>query len=190
MWSNSFKAGNTIYRLQDKYSSFTLCDHIWLFVGKVHVAARDSVQSHLLQKWLFTHGKVIMAGSYGINTLHGITKLSAVQYSEEFYLILFPNTSIQDNLLHLTLLNQCFRQQSTSEMSGVHERVGAAGVNHKSYVPILHSFYTHIHKNLTFKRWISCCSTLPGIYSSPGLPLCAFRDSTHNPIQITIRLCQ
>jgi len=124
MWSDSFKAGNTIYRSQDTYSNFTLCDHIWLFVGKVHVAARDSVQSHLLQEWLCAHAYVIMAGSYGISTLHGITKLSAVQYHEEFYLILFPNTSLQDNLLHLTLLNQCFRQQSTSEMCGVHEKSG------------------------------------------------------------------
>jgi len=122
MWSNSFKAGNTIYRSQDTYSNFTLCDHIWLFVGKVHVAARDSVQSQFLQEWLCAHAYVIMAGSYGISTLHGITKLSAVQYSEEFYLILFPNTSLQDNLLHLTLLNQCFRQQSTSGTCGVHEK--------------------------------------------------------------------
>ena len=61
------------------------------------------------------------------------------------------------------------------------KRVGATGVHHKSYVPIQHSFYTHIHKNLNFKRWISCCSTLPGIYSSPGLPLCAFHDERTQP---------
>jgi len=58
---------------------------------------------------------------------------------------------------------------------------GAAGVHHKFYVPILHSFCTHIHKNLTFKCWISCCSTLPGIYSSPGLPSCAFFDEQTQP---------
>ena len=43
---------------------------------------------------------------------------------------------------------------------------GAAGVHHKSYVPILHSFYTHIHKNLTFNNCISCCSA-KSLHSTP-----------------------
>ena len=60
-------------------------------------------------------------------------------------------------------------------------------MHHKSYVPILHSFYTHIHKNLTFNNCISCCSakslhsTLSGRYSSPGLPSCSFCDEDTQP---------
>jgi len=53
---------------------------------------------------------------------------------------------------------------------------GAAGVHHKSYVPILHSFYTHIQKKLTFKNCISSGSakslnyTLRDRYYLPGIP--------------------
>ena len=46
-----------------------------------------------------------------LEAMASIPFMKAVQYSEEFYLI-----------LHLTLLNQCFRQQSTSETCGVHEK--------------------------------------------------------------------
>ena len=58
---------------------------------------------------------VIKPGSYGTSPLHSITKPSAFKYSEQFYLILFPKTSLKDHLLHLTLMNHCFRQQSTRE---------------------------------------------------------------------------
>ena len=73
--------------------------------------------------------------------------------------MLFPKASLQDHSLHLTLLYHCYRQQSTSETHvACMNRVGAEGEHHKSYhVPILYSFYTHIHKNLTFKNRISCC---------------------------------
>jgi hypothetical protein len=65
MWSNIIKAGHTIYRSQDTHSNFTLCDHIWLFVGKVHEAVRNSVQPNLIQELLFKHAYVIKPVSYG-----------------------------------------------------------------------------------------------------------------------------
>jgi hypothetical protein len=79
--------------------------------------------------------------------------------------------------------------------------IGAEGVHHNSYhVPIIHSFYTHIHKNLTFKNRISCClvktlhSIVPGI-GSPVCPAGCFGDvvatapySNHNEVMsVTIQ---
>ena len=74
-------------------------------------------------------------------------------------------------------------------------RVGAEGEIHKSYhVTTLCSFYTHIHKNLTFKTCISCClvnslhSAVPGI-GPPVLPEVCICDvvatasySNHNKV--------
>ena len=102
-------------------------------------------------------------------------------------------------IIQLTLLNQCFGQQSNSETQVAYmNTAGAAGVHHKSYVPILHSFYTHIHKNLTFNNCISCCSA-KSLHSTPlsvaDTPLQGSLHvpsvmRTHNHIQITVKLCQ
>jgi len=73
----------------------------------------------------------------------------AVSFLVEWRIVFNPisKTSLQDHLLHLTLLNQCFGKISTSETQvACMNRVGDAEVHHISHVSILHSFYTYTQK--------------------------------------------
>ena len=136
------------------------------------------VQSHLLQELLCKYAYVIKPGSYGTSPLHGITKPSVFKYWEHFYLILFPKTSLKDYLLHLTLLNQRFGQQSNSETHvACMNRVGCC--RDASQMLCTNSTHTYTKPLPSSVEFLLLDRSLHG-------PL----EMSSNPIQITIRLCQ
>lgn len=62
----------TIYRSQDIHSNFTLCDHVWLFVDRVRVAAKDSSP---VKYYCVGVPVLLILASYGTSNFYGITKL-------------------------------------------------------------------------------------------------------------------